>query len=49
MTGENAAPLDGWQVTGKCCGELHITVECRICQERVRPLDMPANIELGTE
>lgn len=43
MTGENGPALEGWQVTARCCGELHAMddIDCRVCQERLRPLDMP--------
>jgi hypothetical protein len=51
MVGENGPQLDGWAVTGRCCGELHDTVECSVCLQRVKadlPLT-PPNIVLGTD
>jgi hypothetical protein len=39
-TRDNGPVLDGWQVTGRCCGELHATVECSVCLNDVKP-DLP--------
>ena len=40
VTYDNAPPLEGWQVTGRCCGELHITVDCSVCLNAIKP-DLP--------
>lgn len=50
-THDNGPVLDGWQVTGRCCGILHDTVECTVCLMAVKPeLPLtPPNIILGTD
>lgn len=42
-THDNAPALEGWQVYAKCCGVLHelADVDCGVCLELLRPLDMP--------
>jgi hypothetical protein len=49
-TRDNGPVLEGWQVTGRCCGELHITVACSVCLNDVKPelpLTVPLSVVLG--
>jgi hypothetical protein len=39
-TRDNGPVLEGWAVTGRCCGELHNTVACSVCLNDVKP-DLP--------
>lgn len=48
MVGDNAQPLDGWQVQPpRHCGLLCVDFSCPICGENVP--QVPANICLGSE
>jgi hypothetical protein len=39
-TYDNAPPMDDVVIVGRCCGELHGTVECSVCLQRVKA-DLP--------
>ena len=50
-TYDNAPPMDDVVIFGRCCGELHGTVDCSVCLQAVKP-DLPLtppNIILGTD